>query len=158
MARLYHDPILSLWLAWCFYWLVASLRTKPTRRQEGLASRASHIVPLLLGVLLLSFPRLAGPWLRVRVLPPAYAWFWVGFCCVALGLGFSVVARVWLGGNWSGTVTLKQGHELIRTGPYRFVRHPIYTGLLLAVLGSAIAIGEWRGLLGFRAFRVGVRA
>lgn len=152
MARLYHDPILSLWLAWCFYWLVASLRTKPTRRQEGVASRASHIVPLLLGVLLLSFPRLAGPWLRVRVLPPAYAWFWVGFCCVALGLGFSVVARVWLGGNWSGTVTLKQGHELIRTGPYRFVRHPIYTGLLLAVLGSAIAIGEWRGLLGFALF------
>lgn len=72
-----------------------------------------------------------------------------GICFVALGLGVSVLARVWLGGNWSGTVTLNQVHELIRTGPYRFVRHPIYTGLLLAVLGSAIAENEWRGLLGF---------
>src|SRR5579872_4384389 len=121
MAQLYHDPILALWLAWCLYWLLASFRTKPVRRQESVASRASHIVPLLLGVWLLSFPRLAGPWLRVRILPSDFAWFWVAFCCVALGLGFSVVARVWLGGNWSGTVTRKQGHELIRTGPYRLV-------------------------------------
>ncbi len=58
-------------------------------------------------------------------------------------------ARVWLGRNWSGTVTLKQDHELIRGGPYRWVRHPIYTGILLALLGSAIATAEWRGPLGF---------
>ena len=64
-----------------------------------------------------------------------------------LGLAFSVAGRVWLGDNWSGTVTLKQDHELIRSGPYRWVRHPIYTGLLLAILGSAIALGEWRGLV-----------
>jgi protein-S-isoprenylcysteine O-methyltransferase Ste14 len=54
-----------------------------------------------------------------------------------------------LAGNWSGSVTLKQDHELIRTGPYRFVRHPIYTGALIAVLGTAFAIGQLRGLLAF---------
>ena len=53
------------------------------------------------------------------------------------------------GGNWSGTVTVKEDHELIRTGPYGIVRHPIYTGLLFAILGSTVAFGEWRGLLAF---------
>ena len=52
-----------------------------------------------------------------------------------------------LGRNWSGVVTVKQDHELIRSGPYRYVRHPIYTGLLIAFAGSAIARGEWRGIL-----------
>ena len=60
---------------------------------------------------------------------------------------FAIWARNVLGRNWSGIVTLKQDHELIRTGPYRYVRHPIYTGLLIAFAGSAIARGEWRGLL-----------
>ena len=80
-------------------------------------------------------------------MPPSAGWFWLGLALVVLGLAFSVAARVWLGGNWSSMVTLKQDHELIRSGPYRWVRHPIYTGLLLAILGSAIALGEWRGLI-----------
>ena len=56
-------------------------------------------------------------------------------------------ARVHLGRNWSGIVTVKEGHELITGGPYAIVRHPIYTGLLLAFIGSALARGEWRGVL-----------
>ena len=68
---------------------------------------------------------------------------------LAAGLGFAVWARRCLGRNWSGIVTVKQGHELIRSGPYALVRHPIYTGLLLAILGTASAIGEWRGLIAF---------
>jgi protein-S-isoprenylcysteine O-methyltransferase Ste14 len=60
---------------------------------------------------------------------------------------FSVWARVHLGGNWSGIVTIKHGHELIADGPYAIVRHPIYTGLLVAFMGSAMARGDWRGVL-----------
>jgi protein-S-isoprenylcysteine O-methyltransferase Ste14 len=60
---------------------------------------------------------------------------------------FSVWARVHLGGNWSGIVTIKHDHELIASGPYAIVRHPIYTGLLVAFIGSAMARGEWRGVL-----------
>ncbi len=67
---------------------------------------------------------------------------------VALGLGFSAVARAWLGGNWSAEVTLKQGHELVRDGPYALVRHPIYTGVLLALTGTAVAVGNWRAIIG----------
>jgi len=66
---------------------------------------------------------------------------------VAAGLGFTVWARIHLGRNWSGTVTLKQGHEFVRSGPYRYVRHPIYTGLLAAFAGSALARGELRGIV-----------
>jgi protein-S-isoprenylcysteine O-methyltransferase Ste14 len=143
----YHYSIPTLWILWLLYWSVAAIGAKTTRRRESLGSLVSHLVPLGLGFALLTARHVPYVWLSERFLPRTVGWFWVGFCLVALGLGFSVLARVWLGGNWSGTVTLKQNHELIRSGPYRWVRHPIYTGLLVAVLGSAIALGEWRGLL-----------
>jgi protein-S-isoprenylcysteine O-methyltransferase Ste14 len=65
----------------------------------------------------------------------------VGTVLVAAGIAFAVWARVHLGKNWSGTPSMKEGHELITSGPYRFVRHPIYTGIILAVLGSALVSG-----------------
>jgi protein-S-isoprenylcysteine O-methyltransferase Ste14 len=87
------------------------------------------------------------PWLERHPLPRAPWMAYAGAVLVAGGLAFAVRARLVLAGNWSGTVTLKHGHELIRTGPYRLVRHPIYTGLLAAMLGTAIAIDRVRGLL-----------
>jgi protein-S-isoprenylcysteine O-methyltransferase Ste14 len=63
---------------------------------------------------------------------------------VASGLGFTVWARRHLGRNWSSDVTVKQDHALVRTGPYRYVRHPIYTGILLALCGTALSINQWR--------------
>ena len=72
-------------------------------------------------------------------------------CVVAtiLGLLFAVWARLTLGSNWSGTVTIKTNHQLIRRGPYRWIRHPIYTGMLAALLATAIAQGLLSGLVGF---------
>ena len=137
----------TLWLAWTIYWCAAALTAKATRRRESMASRLLHFVPLGAAVVLLVSPRLAGPWLATRLFPFTLAWFFLGFILAVAGLGLSVLARVWLGGNWSGTVTLKEDHELIRGGPYRWVRHPIYTGILFAVLGTAIAQGQGRALL-----------
>jgi protein-S-isoprenylcysteine O-methyltransferase Ste14 len=65
-----------------------------------------------------------------------------------LGLAIAIWARRCLGRNWSGEITIKQDHELIRSGPYRLLRHPIYTGLLTMYLGAAIVTGEWFALLG----------
>jgi protein-S-isoprenylcysteine O-methyltransferase Ste14 len=146
MRVFYHQAFNVVWVAWAIYWCVAAIGAKRTRFRESVASRLLHIVPLLLGIALLVSPRIAGRLLTQRFLPVSATWFFVGLALAILGLGFSVYARVWLGGNWSGTVTLKDDHELIRGGPYTHVRHPIYTGILLAILGSAIATGEWRGL------------
>jgi protein-S-isoprenylcysteine O-methyltransferase Ste14 len=148
MQTLTHNLIPALWLIWLAYWLVASLRTKPVRRRESLSSRLSHIVLLVVGVALLMSHRLGGPLLNLRFLPAAVWTFWLGTALVAAGIALAIWARVHLAGNWSGTVTLKEDHSLTRDGPYRFVRHPIYTGILLGILGSAIAEGEWRGLVG----------
>jgi protein-S-isoprenylcysteine O-methyltransferase Ste14 len=141
--------MLWLWLAWVLYWVVSAFSAKTTQRREPLGSRLSHVVPLLIGVALILRPRVPWDWLSLRLLPPGPLESALGVVLLALGLAFTVWARVYLGRNWSGTVTLKEGHELIRSGPYAYVRHPIYTGLLVALLGSAVACGELRALIGW---------
>jgi protein-S-isoprenylcysteine O-methyltransferase Ste14 len=140
--------MLNLWLVWALFWVVSAATAKPTQRRESPGSRLSHLLPLVLGVYLIVWPQLRLPGMSATLLPDVGARYWLALVLVVLGLGFTVWARLHLGKNWSGTVTQKQGHELIRSGPYACVRHPIYTGLLAALLGSAIALGELRGFLG----------
>jgi protein-S-isoprenylcysteine O-methyltransferase Ste14 len=151
-----HDPqfyrhlILWAWCAWALYWLISSIGNKATRRREPLGSRLAHVLPLLIGGVLLGVREL--PWaaaLGMRLWPRSFPVYCVGFVILIAGLGFAVWARMHLGRNWSGAVTVKQGHELIRTGPYGYVRHPIYTGILAGVIGTAICSGTLRALLGF---------
>jgi protein-S-isoprenylcysteine O-methyltransferase Ste14 len=139
--------IWGLWLLWCVYWFAASMRSKQTVRRESFAESTLHRLPVLLAVVLFLSRAASMGWLGARFLPRNEALFWLGAVMVAAGLGWSVLARVHLGGNWSAMVTVKQDHELIRTGPYRWTRRPIYTGLITAFAGSAIALGEWRGLI-----------
>ena len=145
---LYRRLILLLWFAWALYWTASAVGTKATRRRESLGSRLAHIVPLTIGGLLLAWRDTPWSWLGARLWPRSLAVYWIGVALLALGLAFAVWARVHLGRNWSGTVTVKEGHELVRTGPYAYVRHPIYTGLLIAVLGTAVASGTVRALIG----------
>jgi protein-S-isoprenylcysteine O-methyltransferase Ste14 len=145
---IYRQLMLGLWLAWLLYWVIAALGAKTTRRPESLGSRLSHVVPLLVGVALIVWPRVPWEWLSLPLLPHRLLTYAAGLVLVMLGLAFTVWARLHLGRNWSGTVTLKEGHELIRSGPYAYVRHPIYTGLLVALLGSAVACGELRAMIG----------
>lgn len=87
--------------------------------------------------------------MNVRLIREHEFVYWICAALVAIGLAFSCAARAKLGANWSAAVTVKHGHELIRSGPYRYVRHPIYTGLLLALFGTALETGAWRGIIGF---------
>ena len=143
----WREPLVpALWVAWGLYWWVAARNTKAVARRESAVSRLAHLVPLATAAILLAAPALPG-WLGRRWSAPRLDVYALGVVLVVAGLLFSVWARVVLGGNWSASVTLKHGHRIVRAGPYRWVRHPIYTGLLLALLGSALARGEWRGLV-----------
>jgi protein-S-isoprenylcysteine O-methyltransferase Ste14 len=138
-----------MWLLWALYWAACSFSAKPVRARESLGSRLAFVIPMVIVALLLLLGHAGPPWLVVHVIPGGWTRFWIAVALVAIGILFAVWARAVLGGNWSGTVTVKEGHELIERGPYRRVRHPIYTGLLLSVLGTGLAAGRVYGLLAF---------
>jgi len=102
----------------------------------------------LTGFSLLGSSWFANSWLATRFLPPSSDLALAGFAITSLGCAFAVWARLTLGGNWSGQVTVKANHELVTKGPYALARHPIYTGLVLASIGTTIAEGEMRCVLG----------
>jgi protein-S-isoprenylcysteine O-methyltransferase Ste14 len=136
----------ALWLAWGIYWVMAARDVKQVRWRETPAASLTHLAPLALATVLLGVPDIWPSFLLARLWPHGWAPYWIGVGFVAGGLLFSIWARLHIGRNWSGSVTVKEDHALVRSGPYRIVRHPIYTGLILAFLGSAIALGQWRGL------------
>ena len=148
MANALHALIPALWILWLAYWVVAARATHETQRREGFASRLSHYGPLIAGGLCLGIPNILGAELERPFHGATLIWLLLASALVVLGLGFSAVARNWLGRNWSAEVTVKQGHELVRSGPYALVRHPIYTGMLLALAGTALMVGKWRALIG----------
>jgi protein-S-isoprenylcysteine O-methyltransferase Ste14 len=148
MSSSYAWLVQILWAAWLTYWIVSAANVKATRQRESIASRSAHFIPMIAAAALILTPRIgAGEILFTRFVPSSAAVSWCGCVLVFAGLGFSAWARVHLGGNWSSRVTVKEDHELIRSGPYALVRHPIYTGLLLAIAGTALVEGQWRALL-----------
>jgi len=140
---------LSLWLMWGVIWLVAASRTARTVSAQSLRSRSLHLGLIGLGAALVFLHFNAPAVLAWRILPDRAGLGWTGFSLLALGLAFAVWARVYLGRFWSGTVTLKEDHALVQTGPYGLTRHPIYTGLLTALGGTALANGTLAAMIGF---------
>lgn len=147
MEFVHEHLITGMWSVWALYWWLASRAGKRPTRREPPVSRLLHLVPLMLCGVLLGADRFPIAAMNRRLLAVARWEFWLAVALVALGLAFAVWARMHLGGNWSGTVALLQDHRLVATGPYALVRHPIYTGLLVAIAGSALARDEWRSLL-----------
>ena len=135
------------WMALLGVWVVMWFGIKRVKQRETSLERAQHLIPLLFGFWLLFGRNWNG--LNTRLVPDTPAAWWLGLVLTALGVAISIRARVSLGTNWSGVVTLKNNHELIRKGLYRWIRHPIYTGILLAMIGTALIKGHLRGWLGF---------
>src|SRR5262249_38628890 len=117
-------PITGLWTAWFAYWVASAPHVKAASRKESFRTSICHEIPLVLGCTLMMSPwHLPPPWLYDRFAPDSLIMYWLGIIVLAGGLGFTVWARIHLAGNWSGNVTLKHGHQLIRSGPYRIARH-----------------------------------
>ena len=138
----------AMWVAFIAYWWIMARGAKPAERLEPLVPRVLRVVYIAGAVALLWLPKVPIPDFDVRLWPSTPPWFWAGVLVTAAGLSFAVWARHYLGGNWSQAVTVKEDHQLVTSGPYGIVRHPIYTGFLLGfAAGCALAIGEVRGLV-----------
>jgi len=145
---LFTSLFLLMWGGWAVLWIAMSRGVKEAAQSETAVSRLSHVGPLLVAAYLLASPApLPAPVLDDRFVPLAIWPAALGAALGFAGLAFCAWARVTIAANWSSDVQLKRDHELIVAGPYRWVRHPIYTGVLLMFLGTALAVGEWRGVL-----------
>ena len=129
---------LALWFILIVYWLIAAKNNS----QTNLSSEIFSFVKLIGSALLVYLPLLTNGVFASRLYPQI---IWIdiaGSVVVATGVFLAIWARSLLGKNWSGRVMLQNQHHLVTGGPYRFVRHPIYLGGLLAMFGSSLVLGH----------------
>lgn len=138
-------PSFVLWLIFGIYWGLAGLNSAATEKSESSVSTYFHQFMLGVAFLLLALP---VPGLNGWFLPPE---LWVVATGGIIQAGFmllAVWARLHLGRNWSAEVRIAVDHELVRSGPYRLLRHPIYTAMLGMFWGTALASSQFHALLG----------
>jgi protein-S-isoprenylcysteine O-methyltransferase Ste14 len=139
--------IYGLWIAFGVVWLLSAGLSKQTARSQSTGSRFLQGGLAASGFVVLFDRQIPlGP-LDERFAPDLAVLAWIGFAITLAGVLIAIWARLVLGRNWSATITIKHGHEIVRRGPYAVVRHPIYSGTSLAMLGTAIYFGTFRGLL-----------
>jgi protein-S-isoprenylcysteine O-methyltransferase Ste14 len=149
------NPFSAVWLVFILVWLIAALRTKQTQERAPLGLRLQYTIPIIVASYLMFTNNPALGQLHLRVIPRSAALEGIGLFLTIAGIAFAVWARFYIGQNWSGAVTVKVGHELIRSGPYSLVRHPIYSGILLALIGTALARGKAAGVIAIPLFYIG---
>jgi protein-S-isoprenylcysteine O-methyltransferase Ste14 len=137
-----------MWCAITLYWIVSALFVKKTVKRQPAADRMVYIICVLFAFCLLFENFFPFSILYRPVFSQSEIWKMTGLVLCAAGLIFALTARIYLGENWSGTITIKKDHQLVQTGPYRISRNPIYTGFLTAFAGCAMSLGQIRGWLG----------
>ncbi|MBS0386132.1 MAG: isoprenylcysteine carboxylmethyltransferase family protein [Proteobacteria bacterium] len=145
--------IFVIWSAWALSWFVAAIWSRQTAARASFAQEAPYRIVTMVGVVMLfglvDLAHVPRGW------DAGVAVGWVMVALIAAGFAFAWWARIHLGALWSGTITRKQDHSIVTTGPYAIVRHPIYTGLLLAGFATAVARGRWEALIGESLFALG---
>ena len=136
------------WIVFVVYWIIGAIKTRATREKEPFISRFAVLLVEGVGYLLIFRGSMGIGFLGTRFVPRTMAGAILGVVLIWSGIGLAIWARYHLAEFWSARITIKEDHQLIRTGPYTHLRHPIYSGLILATIGSALVIDEWRCLLG----------
>ncbi len=139
-----------LWIAFYVLWIAWAFQSKKTQQRDSSREQLPYRVLPLAALFLMFTPAWGIGWLSWLFSSIAPGWIWLGWAGVtitAAGFAISIWARSCLGDNWSSAPGVKVEHQLIRSGPYRWVRHPIYTGLILALAGTALARNQWRGVI-----------
>jgi protein-S-isoprenylcysteine O-methyltransferase Ste14 len=137
------------WVAFGVYWLIAARRVKAARTTESPIYRVFRLLLLVITFTLLFAKWTAVGFLGRHFFPQTQLLAYIGFASALAGMALAVWARMSLGHYWSDKIVLKVDHQLVRSGPYARMRHPIYSGVLLGVAGSALVVDEWRGVLAF---------
>lgn len=141
------SAIRAIWIGLIVVWALGAVMAKATvRRQSGPPRLAQLGLTVAAWWLLFGSNAQLGP-LNNRFISDDDVIQWTGVAIAVVGAAFTLWARATLGRNWSGTITVKRDHQLMTTGPYAIVRHPIYSGLLLTLAGTAVVVGEWRALV-----------
>jgi protein-S-isoprenylcysteine O-methyltransferase Ste14 len=154
--------IIVCWAIFALYWFVSASSVKPTQETEGRLAGNWHSIWLIIGGLFLSnvpFLAMVGvpvSSLTTLLIPHSIVINGVITVLAVAGLIIAVMARRTLAGNWSRAVAFKENHELITTGLYRYVRHPIYTGVLLMILATALSVGTLSAGIGFVTIVLGI--
>ncbi len=136
------------WIVFIVYWIIGAVKTRANRETESFTSRFAVLLLEGVGYVLIFSGSTGIGFLGTRFIPRTMAGEILGVVLLWSGVALAIWARYHLAEYWSARVTIKEGHQLIRTGPYTYLRHPIYSGLVLATVGSAVVIDEWRCVLG----------
>jgi protein-S-isoprenylcysteine O-methyltransferase Ste14 len=145
-----------LYLLLAAVWIGSLPFVKRNVQQQSMSSTLQNTIVLSVGLFLLFGSPSTPNWFNQPVFPVTFPLALAGLGLAICGIGLSIWARLILGENWSSFPSIKQNHRLIVTGPYRLVRHPIYSGLLIALLGSALQYGLIRSFLALLTCAIGL--